>query len=76
VRELLEALARELVEQPERVSVRERAEPDGLLLTLAVAGPDRGRVIGRHGVTAEALRTLLEAVARKQGLRCELEIAE
>jgi predicted RNA-binding protein YlqC (UPF0109 family) len=74
MRDLLLAYARALVERPGRVSVEERAAEGDLLLELSVAPEDRGRVIGRRGRTAEALRTVLSAVARRRGTRCELEI--
>jgi hypothetical protein len=76
VRQLLLHLARGLVREPERVRVHEHAE-DGLsVLELEVAPLDRGRVIGREGRTAHALRVLLEALARRRGQRLELEILD
>jgi predicted RNA-binding protein YlqC (UPF0109 family) len=69
-------LARALVEAPERVSVRERREGARCVLELDVAPDDRGRVIGRRGRTAEALRTLVEAAGRRRGLQCEVEIRD
>jgi len=74
VRDLLVTLVRGLVEEPERVSVRERPQGGVTILEVRVAPGDRGRVIGRHGRSAEALRTLLAAVARRNGTRCEMEI--
>lgn len=71
---LLETLARAMVEQPGEVSVSERIEEGWVYLELEVAPDDRGRVIGRRGRTADALRTLLDAVARRRGLECEMEI--
>lgn len=76
MRELLATLAQALVEEPERVSVTEHPEPGGTLLELAVAPEDRGKVIGKRGRTADALRLLLDAVARRRGTRCELEIVD
>ncbi len=69
-------LVRALVEAPERVSVQEHVEGGVSVLELDVAPGDRGRVIGRRGRTAEALRTVLEAVGRRHGRRCELEIRD
>lgn len=66
--------ARGLVREPGRVRVVERREQGELCLELEVAVGDRGRVIGRDGRTAEALRTLLQAVAEARGERCRLEI--
>ena len=74
MRDLLATLARGLVEEPHRVSVRERPGGEKTILELKVAPGDRGRVIGRHGRTAEALRILLGAVAKRGGKSCELEI--
>jgi hypothetical protein len=76
VRDLLTLLARGLVREPERVRVRESGEPGRSVLELSVAAGDRGRVIGRQGRTADALRTLLEALARRKGGSCSLEIEE
>jgi predicted RNA-binding protein YlqC (UPF0109 family) len=74
VKDLLATLAEELVDDPRRVRVRER-ERDGVLeLEVSVGPEDRGRVIGQRGRTAGALRTLLDAVAARQGRRCEVEI--
>jgi predicted RNA-binding protein YlqC (UPF0109 family) len=74
VKELLEALARGLVDDPRRVRVKERVEGDFVRLDLEVSAEDRGRVIGRGGRTADALRTLLDAVAFSQDRQCRLEI--
>lgn len=76
MKELLLLLARGLVSEPERVSVVERATGDACLLELSVAPFDRGRVVGRKGATVQALRTLLGAVARQRGTRCQLEVVE
>ena len=74
MRLLLETLAKELVEEPRRVSVWEELEDGVTYLSLRVASADRGRVIGKNGRTADALRSLLSVVAQKRGLRCEMEI--
>jgi predicted RNA-binding protein YlqC (UPF0109 family) len=76
VKELLAALARGLVDEPERVRVVEHAEQDGVFLELEVAPDDRGKVIGKRGRTADALRTLLDAVAHRQGTRCDMEVVD
>ena len=74
MKHLLATLAEELVDDPAGVKVRER-EKDGVLeLELSVGGDDRGRVIGQRGRTAGAIRTLLEAVAARRGVRCEVDI--
>jgi uncharacterized protein len=64
VKELLTFLARGLVDRPEEVSVEQFEEDDGtVVLELAVAEGDYGKVIGRGGRTAHALRTVLRAAA-------------
>ena len=76
-RELLEALAKALVAKPERVSVDEFAEEDGtVVLELAVADEDYGKVIGRGGRTANALRTVVKAAAVRDGRRVLVDIVE
>ena len=76
MKELLAELARGLVDEPERVRVIEHAEDGGVFLELEVAPSDRGRVIGKHGRTADALRTLLDAVARQRGMHCDVEVVD
>jgi hypothetical protein len=76
MRLLLETLARELVDDPGRVSVAERVEGDVVRLSLRVAPADRGRVIGRGGRTADALRALLGAVAHRHGKTCSVEVVD
>jgi hypothetical protein len=76
-RGLLEVLAKALVEQPERVSVDEFAEDDGtVVLELAVADEDYGKIIGRGGRTANALRTVVKAAAVRDGRRVLVDIVE
>lgn len=74
MKELLEALAGALVKEPGRVRVTEWTEDGVVHLDLEVSDLDRGRVIGRGGRTADALRTLLDAVARRRGTPCDMEI--
>jgi predicted RNA-binding protein YlqC (UPF0109 family) len=75
VEELLAFLARSLVDSPEDVRVSS-SERDGVtVLTLEVAPDDVGKVIGRHGRVARALRTLVRASGAKTGERTLLEIA-
>ena len=62
MKELLEELARRLVDEPDAVSVEEFEEDDGtIVLELAVADNDYGKVIGQGGRTAHALRTVVKA---------------
>ena len=74
MKRLLEALARELVEDPRRVSVYEEVEDGVTYLSLRVAPNDRGRVIGRSGRTADALRAVVSAVASRHGIDCEVDV--
>jgi uncharacterized protein len=77
VRELLVYLARQLVDEPEKVAVEEFEEDDGtLVLELSVADDDYGKVIGRGGRTAQALRTLVKAAAVKDNRRVLVDIVE
>jgi len=76
MRQLVLHLARGLVREPGRVRVHEHTEGERTILELEVAPADRGRVIGRDGRTASALRVLLEALARRQGRSCVLEIRD
>jgi len=74
VKVLLEALAQGLVDEPSRVVVTEQVEGDTVRFALQVAPADRGRVIGRSGRTAQALRTVMDAVARRRGQEADVEI--
>ena len=77
MRELLVYLAQQLVDEPERVEVEEFEEDDGtLVFELTVADDDYGKVIGRGGRTAQALRTLVKAAAVKDNRRVLLDIVE
>ncbi|HEX4805114.1 MAG TPA: KH domain-containing protein [Conexibacter sp.] len=77
MRELLEYLARELVDEPDEVSVEEFEEDDGtLVLELSVADDDYGKVIGRGGRTANALRLVVKAAAVKEDRRVLVDIVD
>jgi len=76
LKDLLAALARALVEDPDCVRVTERPSDGGTLLELEVAPEDLGKVIGKRGRTAEALRSLLGAVGRRRGTSCRMEILD
>ena len=75
MRELLDYLARRLVDEPDAVRVEEVEEDGALLLRLHVAPDDVGKVIGRQGRIARALRTIVRAGAAREGRRVLLEIA-
>ena len=74
--ELVEYLARRLVEKPDDVRVEEDEEDGELVLRLYVDGDDLGRVIGRGGRIARALRTLVRASGARDDRRVTLEIAD
>jgi len=77
MQELLEYLARALVDDPEAVRVEQFDEDDGsVVLELAVGEHDYGKVIGRGGRTANALRTVLKAAAVKEGCRVYVDIVD
>ncbi|MDA8069513.1 MAG: KH domain-containing protein [Actinomycetota bacterium] len=76
-RELLEYLARGLVDEPDAVAVNEVTEDDGsVLLELSVAREDYGNVIGRGGRTAAALRTVVKMAAVRHGHRVFIDIVD
>jgi uncharacterized protein len=77
VRELLEFLARSLVEKPDEVEVTEVEEIDGeVVLELEVAEEDLGRVIGRGGRVANALRSVMKAAATREDKRVVVDILD
>jgi uncharacterized protein len=77
VKEVLEFLARELVDDPDAVEVTEGSDDRGPILTLRVAQEDMGKVIGKGGRTARAIRAVVRAAATRQGVRSVfVEIAD
>ena len=77
MRELLVYLAQQLVDEPDKVEVDQFEEDDGtLVLELSVADDDYGKVIGRGGRTAQALRTVIKAAAVKDNRRVLVDIVE
>jgi len=74
--ELIAVIAKSLVDQPEAVQVTRKDEDDNVTIELAVAPEDLGKVIGKQGRTARALRSLLAAIAAKDDKRSRLEIVE
>jgi len=76
MKELIEFVARSLVDNPDQVDVKEVEGERVTVYELRVGDGDLGKVIGKHGRTARALRTLLNAAAAKQGKRSVLEILE
>ena len=76
MQELVEYIAKFLVDRPEEVRVSLEEKEDVTVLHLSVAKEDLGKIIGRQGRTARALRTLVNAASAKQERRCILEIEE
>ncbi len=74
MKELLEYLARSLVDNPDAVNVELEEDDDEVALILTVDESDMGRVIGRDGRIANAIRALLRVAAAKDGRHVELEI--
>ena len=74
--ELLEEIARGLVEKPDEVSVRKVERDDAIVFELRVAPDEVGKVIGRQGRVARALRTVVRAGGTRRGERALLEIVE
>jgi predicted RNA-binding protein YlqC (UPF0109 family) len=75
MKEIIEYIAKVIVNAPDDVKVTEETDDKGMVVVkLEVAPDDKGRVIGRQGRVAEAMRTLLRVVATKEGIRVRLEI--
>jgi len=74
MKELVEYIAKSLVDDPSQVTVNEVGGANSVILELHVAPSDMGRVIGRGGRVANAMRTLVRVVAAKEGKRVTLEI--
>jgi predicted RNA-binding protein YlqC (UPF0109 family) len=74
MKELVEFIAKAIVNAPDQVEVTEEQTEQGITLKLRVADDDKGRVIGKQGRIAEAMRTLIRVKAAKTGTRATLEI--
>lgn len=74
MKELLEFIARSLVDDPSQVSVKESRSGSTVIFELRVAPDDMGRVIGKHGRVANSIRSLLRVAAAKEGMRVQLDI--
>lgn len=74
--EFVEYVVKALVDNPEKVKVDRRVDEMGVLITLDVDALDMGKIIGRDGATAKALRTLLRVVGMKNNARVNLKINE
>ena len=76
LKSLVEYIARSLVDRPNLVDVNEIEGEKTTILELRVAEDDLGKIIGRHGRTAKAMRTVINAAATKEKKRAVLEILE
>ena len=74
MKKLVEVIAKSLVEHPEAVIVEERQEDGQTVLSLHVAEDDMGKVIGRQGRIAKALRTVVKAAATRENTKVTVEI--
>jgi len=76
VKEFLDYVARSLVDKPDAVHIEVEEDDDQVTLTLSVDQADMGRVIGREGRIANAIRSLLRVMGTKEGRHVELEIVD
>ena len=76
MKELVEVIAKSLVEHPEEVVVTETEEDDSVLVELRVAPSDMGKVIGKQGRIAKAIRSVVKAASSKYDKKVKVEIAE
>lgn len=74
MKELIEYLAKSIAHNPDAVRVYEEEQDGQRILRLEVAPEDKGRIIGKQGRVAQAMRVILRVAALKQGLRATLEI--
>ena len=74
--EFVEYVVKALVDNADKVKVERRVDEMGVLITLDVDAADMGKIIGRDGATAKALRTLLRVVGMKNNARVNLKINE
>ena len=76
MKELVEIIAKALVEKPEEVSVNELIDGDAVILELKVAQEDMGKVIGKQGRIAKAIRTIMKSLAAKEEKRITIEFID
>ena len=75
MKDLIELIAKSLVDKPEMVEVNEITNNTSVVLELKVAPDDMGKVIGKQGKIAKAIRTLAKAAATKEGVKVTVEIS-
>ena len=76
MKELVEYVARSLVDNKDAVTVEETVGPEATILELHVAPEDMGKVIGRQGRIAKEIRTVVKAVAQREGKRVTVDILD
>jgi hypothetical protein len=76
MKQLVEYMAKALVDHPDKVEVKEITGEKTLIYEVRVGEGDLGKIIGKEGRTAKALRSIIAAAAMKQGKRAQLEILE
>ena len=76
MKDLVETIAKALVDDPSQVKATEELEEETNVIKLTVAKEDMGRIIGKEGRTAKAIRTLLNAVSTKDNKKAILKIVE
>jgi hypothetical protein len=76
LKQLISTIAKALVDQPDQVNVHEIEADNNVLVELRVAREDIGKVIGREGRTAQAMRAVLSAASAKSGRRAHLDILD
>lgn len=74
MKELIEVIAKSLVDAPDEVVVTQTEEDDAIILNLSVASDDMGKVIGKQGRIAKAIRSVLKAATVKEEKKVVLEI--
>ena len=76
MKELVEVIAKALVDNPDRVKVTEREEDNATIVELSVAQEDMGKVIGKQGRIAKAIRTVVKAAASIENKRVSVDIVQ
>ena len=76
MKEVLETIVKNIVENPEAVSVTQKEEAEKVVLEVKVAESDMGRIIGKQGKIANSIRTLMKALAGREHKRVSVEFVE
>ena len=76
MRELVEVIAKALVDHPEEVEVTQRGEGKNLVIELRVAPSDMGKVIGKQGRIAKSIRSVVKAASMKDNIRVDVDILD